>query len=136
MTPEDLAGSAAGLALDLIDKNGTFLPICKAVDDAGTTFVYTPASELGQTADTRRGFESVRASVERDRDGRRLAAAAFAFHSRVRVAGAAEKVPAVEVELHARGRPVVVYYFLYRSAGGRAEVVESHTAPGGGSLFG
>lgn len=44
-------------------------------------------------------------------------------------------VPAVKVELHSRGRPAVVWHFLYRLEGDTATVLESFNQPAEASLL-
>jgi hypothetical protein len=39
-----LLSSAVEMGLDLLEKQGSFLPYCMAVNDAGETFIYSPAS--------------------------------------------------------------------------------------------
>jgi hypothetical protein len=133
MDQNQLLSAAVELALDLLEKNGTFLPFCKAVNDTGETFVYTPASDTPFTAG--QAFQSVLSNVKRDLDSRRLQGAAFCFHSRVRLSGATEKVPAVEVEIHFRGLPSAVWYFLYKMDGKKATVLEYYQNDAAHNLF-
>jgi hypothetical protein len=44
MDPNQLLSSAVEMGLDLLEKQGSFLPYCMAVNAAGETFIYSPAS--------------------------------------------------------------------------------------------
>jgi hypothetical protein len=133
MERNQLISSAVELGLDLIDKNGTFVPFCKAVSESGETFVYTAASDTGFTAE--QAYESVSLNVKRDLVIRRLKGVAYCFHSRVRLVGSTEKVPAVELEIHYQGFPAEIWYFLYKTEKGRATILQSYTNPAKENLF-
>jgi hypothetical protein len=64
-----------------------------------------------------------------------LIGAAFCHHTRIRFADSNERVPAVKVELHYRGRPAVVWHFPYKLEGRSATVLESCNQPAEASLF-
>ena len=135
MDRNQLLSSAVEMGLDLIERDGTFITFCRAVNAAGETFVYTPASNSGKPFTAAQAAESVLASVRRDLDARNLVGAAFCYHTRIRFADSPEKVTAIEVELHSRGEPSAVWYFPYRLDGGTAKVLESHTTASKVNLF-
>src|SRR5690349_17320642 len=93
-----LLSSAVELGLDLLERNGSFLPYCKAVNAAGEPFIYGPASGSGKGFTEAQASESVRSNVLRDLRPRALVGAAFCHHTRIRFADSDEMVPAVEVE--------------------------------------
>ena len=125
MDHNQLLSSAVELGLDLLEKHGTFLPYCKAVNAAGEPFIYTPASDKDLTE--AQADESVRSNVLRDLGPRGLVGVAFCHHTRIRFADSDEKVPAVEVELHYRGQPAAVWHFPYKMEGNTAKVLEYYT---------
>lgn len=127
MDQNQLLSSAVELCLDLLEKRGTFLPFCKAVNAAGETFIYTPASGSGESFTETQAAESVRSNVMRDLRPRDLIGLAFCRHTRIRFADSAEKVPAVEVEMHYRGQPPAVWHFPYKLEGKTATVLEYYT---------
>src|SRR5262245_36327771 len=133
MDHNQLLSSAVELGLDLLEKHGTFLPYCKAVNAAGEPFIYTPASDKGLTE--AQAAESVRSNVLRDLGPRGLVGVAFCYHTRIRFADSNEKVPAVEVELHYRGQPAAVWYFPYKLEGNTATVLEYYTNAAREDLF-
>jgi hypothetical protein len=136
MDHNQLLSSAVETGLDLLEKHGSFLPYCKAVDAAGQTFVYIAASEEAEGfVSESQASESVRFNVLRDLQPRGLVGAAFCHHARIRFAHSDEMVPAVKVELHYRGRPAVVCHFPYKPEGRSATVLEYFTQPAEASLF-
>jgi hypothetical protein len=106
MDQNQLLSSAVEMSLDLLERNRSFLPFCKAVDSVGETFIYTPASPSGEPFTEAQAFESVRSNVSRDIEPRGLVGVALCRHTRIRFADSPEKVAAVEVELHYPGRAV------------------------------
>ena len=135
MDANQLLSSAVEMGLDLLERHGSFLPFCKAVDPAGQTFIYTPGSEEGEGFTASQASESVRSTVLRDLRPRALVGAAFGHHTRIRFADSPEMVPAVQVELHYRGQPAAVWFFPYKLDGGSATVLESHRQQAQVSLF-
>jgi hypothetical protein len=135
MDQNELLSSAVELGLDLLEKRGTFLPFCKAVNAAGETFIYTPASRSGEGFTEAQASESVRSNVKRDLWPRGLVGVAFCRHTRIRFADSAEKVPAVEVEMHYRGQPPAVWHFPYKMEGKTATVLEYYTNGAEEDLF-
>jgi hypothetical protein len=135
MDQNQLLSSAVEMSLDLLEKHGSFLPYCKAVDAAGETFIYTPASHSGKAFTEAQASESVRSNVLRDLRPRGLVGVAFCRHARIRFADSAEKVPAVEVKLHYRGEPPAVWHFPYKMEGKTATVLEYYTNESEEDLF-
>jgi hypothetical protein len=135
MDANQLLSSAVEMGLDLLEKNGSFLPYCKAVDAAGEPFIYSPASATGKAFTEAQASESVRSDVLRDLRPRGLVGVAFCHHTRIRFSDSPEKVPAVEVELHYRGRPAAVWYFPYQMEGKTARVLEYYTNEAREDLF-
>ena len=133
MDQNQLLSSAVELALDLLEKNGSFLPFCKAVNDAGETFIYSPASDSDFSS--QQAYDSVLLNVKRDLSSRGLKGVAFCFDSRVRLSDSPDKVPAIEVEVHYRGEPSGISYFLYEMEGTTANISNYFTNPLDGSLF-
>ena len=127
MDQNQLLSSAVEMGLDLLEKHGSFLPFCKAVNAAGEPFIYSPASASGEGFTEAQASESVRFNVLRDLRTRELVGIAFCHHSRIRFADSDEKVPAVEVELHYRGHPAAVWFFPYKLEGNTAKVLEYYT---------
>jgi hypothetical protein len=127
MDPNQLVSSTVELGLDLLEKNGTFLPFCKAVNEMGETFLYTAASDTDFSND--QAYQSVLSHVKRDLVPRGLRGAAFCFHSRVTLSDSPEKVPVVEVEVHYRGLQGMIWYFCYKTEGSKASVTEYFTNP-------
>jgi hypothetical protein len=135
MDHNQLLSSAVEMGLDLLEKHGSFLPYCKAVNAAGEPFIYSPASASGKRFTEAQASESVRSNVLRDLRPRRLVGVAFCHHTRIRFADSDEKVPAVEVELHYRGQPAAVWYFPYKLEGKTAKVLEYYTNEAKEDLF-
>lgn len=135
MDANQLLSSVIETGLDLLEKHGSFLPYCKAVNAAGEPFVYSPASSSGKAFTEAEASESVRSNVLRDLRPRGLVGVAFCHHTRIRFADSPEKVPAVKVELHYRGQPAVVWYFSYKMEGKTATVLEYYTNTVGEDLF-
>jgi hypothetical protein len=133
MDQNQLLSSAVELGLDLLEKNGSFIPFCKAVNADGETFIYTAASDTSFSS--KQAYESVLFNVKRDIDSRRLKGVAFCFDSRVRLSDSKEKVPAVEVEVHYKGLPAAIWYFLYKIEGSKATVLEYYTNDAKENLF-
>lgn len=127
MDQNQLLSSAVEMGLDLLEKHGSFLPYCKAVDATGETFIYSPASRSDIGFTEAQASESVRSNVLRDLRPRGLVGVAFCRHTRIRFADSAEKVPAVEVELHYCGQPAAVWHFPYKMEGNTAKVLEYYT---------
>lgn len=130
-----LLSSAVEIGLDLLEKHGSFLPYCKAVNAAGEPFIYSPASASGKGFTEVQASESVRTNVLRDLRPRGLVGVAFCHHTWIRFADSDDKVPAVEVELHYRGQPAAVWYFPYKMEGTTAKVLEYYTAEAKEDLF-
>jgi len=135
MDQSQLLSSAVELGLDLLEKEGTFLPFCKAVNATGETLVYTPASGSGKGFTEAQASESVRANVMRDLRPRGLVGLAFCHHTRIRFADSAEKVPAIEVEVHYSGQRPAVWHFPYKMEGKTATVLEYYTNEAKVDLF-
>jgi hypothetical protein len=135
MDQNQLLSSAVELSLDLLEKRGTFLPFCKTVNAAGETFIYTPASDSGEGFTEAQASESVRSNVRRDLRVRGLVGLAFCRHTRIRFADSAEKVPAVEVEIHDHGQPSAVWHFPYKMEGKTATVLEYYITATQENLF-
>jgi len=133
MDQNQLVSATVELGLDLLEKNGSFLPFCKAVNESGETLVYTAASDRDFSAE--QAYKSVRSSVIRDLQARSLKGVAFCFPSRVRLSDSKEKVPAIEVEVHYRSLPAKVWYFLYKMDGNKASVLEYYTNDAKEDLF-
>jgi hypothetical protein len=133
MDPNQLLSATVELGLDLLAKNGFYLPFCKAVNEADDSFVYTAESEHGLSSE--KAYESVLVNVKRDLAKRGLKGVAFCFDSRVRLSDSHEKVPAVEIELHYKGRPTTIWHFLYKFEAGKATVNEYHNSEANKSLF-
>jgi hypothetical protein len=134
MDQNQLLSATVELGLDLLEKNGSFFPFCKAVSETGETFVYRAASDASFSAE--QAYQSVRLNVQRDMESRRLKGVAFCFDSRVRLSDSTERVPAVEVEIHLHGQPAAVWYFLYKLDGGKASILEHYTNDAKENLFG
>lgn len=135
MDSNQLLSSAVENGLDLLEKNSSFLPYCRAVDSTGGVFIYSPASSPDDGCTELQALESVRSGVLRDLSPRGLVGAAFCRHARIRVADSVEKMAAVEVELHYRGQPAAIWYFTYRMEGDVAKVLEYFCNDAGESLF-
>jgi hypothetical protein len=135
MDQNQFLSAVVELGLDLLEKRGTFLPFCQAVNAAAETFMYTPASISGEGFTEAQASQSVRANVRRDLGPRGLVGLAFCRHTRVRFADSADKVPAVEVELHYRGQPPAVWHFPYKMEGKTATVLEYYTTEAVEDLF-
>jgi hypothetical protein len=135
MDQNQLLSSAVELGLDLLEKRGTFLPFCKAVNAAGETYIYTPASDSGEGFTDAQASKSVRSNVVSDLQRRGLIGLAFCRHTRIRFADSAEWVPAVEVEMHYRGQPSAVWHFPYKMEGKTATVLEYYTNEAEKDLF-
>jgi hypothetical protein len=133
MNQDQLLSSAVELGLHLLEKNGSFTPFCKAVNEAGETFVYTAASDA--PCSTEQAYNSVLFNVRSDIASRSLKGAAFCFDSQVRLSDRDEKVPAIEVEIHYRGLPAAIYYFLYKIEANKATVLEYYTNAANENLF-
>jgi hypothetical protein len=133
--PNQLLSSAVEMALDLLEKHGSFLPYCKAVNATGELFIYSPASSGGKDFTEAQASESVRFNVLRDLEPRGLAGLAFCHHTRLRFADSDEKVPALEVELHYHGQPAAVWYFPYKMEGNTANVLEYYSNEAKEDLF-
>jgi hypothetical protein len=148
MGPDELVSSAAELALSLLEKNGSFLPNCKAVNEAGETIIYTPGDmpetiiyaprdplpsiddeESGTPISDEEAYESVLRNVKKDLASRRLKGVAFCFHISVQLSPSEEKIPALKLEVHYKGLPAVIYYFIYKMEGSTAKVLEYYTNP-------
>jgi hypothetical protein len=135
MDHNQLLSSAVETGLDLLEKHGSFLPYCKAVGAAGQTFVYIAGLEEDEgSIGESQASESVRFNVLRDLQPRASIGAAFCHHTRIRFADSDERVPAVKVELHYRGRPAVVWHFPYKLEG-RSATLGSYNQPAEASLF-
>jgi hypothetical protein len=135
MDHDQLLSATVEMGLDLLEKQGSFLPFCKAVNAAGESFIYSPASASGNDFTEVQASESVRSNVVRDLRPRELVGAAFCRHTRIRFADSDEKVPAVEVELHYSGQPATVWHFPYKMEGKTANVLQYYTNEAGEDLF-
>jgi hypothetical protein len=135
MDHNQLLSSTVELGLDLLEKNGSFLPYCKAVSATGESFIYTPASSSGKGFTEAQGSESVRNNVLRDLRPRGLVGIAFCRHTRIRFSDSDEKVPALEVELHYRGQQATVCHFPYQMEGKTANVLEYYSREAKEDLF-
>ena len=135
MDANQLLSSAVETGLDLLERHGSFLPYCKAVNAAGEPFIYSPASASGSDFTEAQASESVRSNALREIKARGLVGLAFCHHTRIRFADSPGKVPAVEVELHYRGQPAAVWYFPYKLEGGTASVLEYFTSPAAVDVF-
>lgn len=124
MDQNQLLSSAVEMGLDLLEKQGSFIPYCKAVNAVGETFIYSPASRVGKGFTEAQASESVRSNLLREVRPRGLVGVAFCHHTRIRFADSAEKVPAIEIELHYRGQPAAMWYFPYKMDGKTATVLE------------
>lgn len=133
MDQNQLLSATVELGLDLLEKNGTFTPFCKAATNAGESMVYTAASDTGFSPDE--AYESVLFNVKNDLEKRNLVGAAFCFHSKVRIGTSEEKKPAIEVEMHYQGAPAAIWYFLYRMDGKKASVMEYYKNDAVDDLF-
>jgi hypothetical protein len=133
MDPNQLLSSAVEMGLDLLEKHGSFLPYCKAVNAVGEPFIYSPAS--GKDFTEAQASESVRSNVLRDLRPRGLVGVAFCHHTRLRFADSDAKVPAVEIELHYRGQSAAVWSFPYKMEGNTAKVLEYYTNEATEDLF-
>jgi hypothetical protein len=98
MNPNELLSSAVELALELMEKNGSFLPYCKAVNASGDTFVYAPGELSGEDITGARAAESVRFNVVRDLRSRGLVDIAVCDHTVIRF-DSGEKTAAVRVAI-------------------------------------
>jgi hypothetical protein len=133
MDHNQLLSSAVELGLTLLEKNGSFIPFCKAVNEADEPFIYTAASDISFSSE--QAYESVLFNVKRDIANRGLKGVAFCFDSRVRLSDSTEKVPAVEVAVHYKRLPATIWYFLYKMEIGKAAVIEYYTKAASESLF-
>jgi hypothetical protein len=134
MDQNQLLSSAVELGLDHLEKTGSFIPFCQAVNESGETFVYTAASDATFSAD--QAYQSVLLNVKKDLESRGLQGVAFCFDSRVRLSDSTEKVPAVRVEIHYQGLPAAIWHFLYKLDSGQATVLEYYTNDAKENLFG
>ena len=154
MDQNELISSAVELALSLLEKNGWFLPFCKAIDEPGQSIIYTPG-DMPETmvyapgdplppvdddnpsapCSDAEAYEGVLHNVKKDVACRGLKGAAFCFHILVQQPPSEENFPAIKVELHYKGLPAVIYYFPYKVEGNAAEVLEYHTKPAEANLF-
>lgn len=135
MDANQLLTSAVEMGLDLLEKQSTFVAYCKAVNANGELFIYSPASDSDKSFTESEASENVRSSVLKDLQLRALIGVAFCHHTRIRFADSDEMVPAVEVELHYRGQPPVMWYFPYKKEGKTVEVLEYFTSPANEDLF-
>ena len=135
MDHSQLLSSAVEMGLDLLEKHGSFLPFCRAVNAAGELIIYSPESRSGQDFTEAQATESVRSNVLRYLRSRGLVGVAFCRHTRIRFADSVEKVPAIEVELHYRGQRAAVWHFPYRMEGNTATVLEYYNTKAGEDLF-
>jgi hypothetical protein len=126
MDQNELLSSAVELGLDLLEKRGSFLPFCKAVNAAGETFIYTPASASDQGLTEAHASESVRSSVRRELRLRGLVGLAFCRHTQIRFADS-NNAPSIEVQMHYRGQRSAVWHFPYKMEGNTATVLEYYT---------
>jgi hypothetical protein len=131
MDQNQLLSSAVEIGLDLLEKNGGFTPFCKAVNEAGETFIYTTESDTGDSPE--RAYESVLFNVKRDVASRGLRGAAFCIDVTVRLSDSEDRVPAVKVETHYIGSPAAIWYFLYKIEASKA--IEYHTYAATENLF-
>jgi hypothetical protein len=136
MDHNQLLSSAVEMGLGLLERHGSFLPYCKAVNAAGETFDYSPASGTGRSLTDAQASESVRSEVVRDLRPRAFVGAAFCRHTRIRFAESDHMVPAVEVELHYLGQAAAVWYFPYTLDGPSAAVLEYYAQAADADLFG
>ena len=135
MRQNQLLSAAVELALDLLEKRGSFLPFCKAVNAAEESFVYMARSRSGKRVTETQACESIRANVLRDLRPRGLVGVAFCRHTQIRFGDSDQKVPALEVELHYRGQPAAAWHFPYKMEGTTAKVLEYYASPAKGDLF-
>ena len=133
MGQEQLLSSTVELGLDLLEKHGSFLPFCRAINSAGERFVY--GSESDQPFTEAQASESVRSAILLDLRSRDLVGVAFCHHARVRFSDSDQMVPAIEVELHYRGQPAAAWHFPYKMEGKTAEVLEYYTNRADQDLF-
>jgi hypothetical protein len=135
MDQSQLLSSAVEMSLDLLEKRGSFLPFCKAVDEAGQTLIYTASSGPGKSFTEAQASESVRSNVLRDIRSRGLTGVAFCHHARIRFDDTSEEVPAVVVEQHYLGQPSAIWHFPYKMDGETASVLEYYKNEAQDDLF-
>ena len=136
MNQQQLLSSALGLAQKLLEKNGSFIPFCAGLhkaDAADAERIYTADSDDPFTYE--QAYDSVLFHVKSDIASGALTAAAFCFHSRMRFSGSEDKVPAIEIEIHYKGLPAVIYYFPYTIEGSKATLGKYYTKPARESLI-
>jgi len=135
MDQNQLLSATAELALDLLEKNGSFIPFCKAVNDSGETFNYVgaTASNTSMTADA--AYKGILSNVTKDIPSRNLKGIAFCFDSRVKMSDSEERTAAIEVEMHYRGLPAKIWYFPYSLLDGKATVLEYYSNDAQHNLF-
>jgi hypothetical protein len=132
MDHNQLLSSTAELGLDLLEKNGSFIPFCKAVNEAGEVFIYTEAS--GTSFSAEEAYQSVLLNVRRDLESRGLKGVALCSESRMRLSDSTENVPTLAVEVHYKGLPARRWHFLYEMDGKQATVVEYYTNDANGGF--
>jgi hypothetical protein len=128
-----LLSTTVELALDLLEKNGDFIPFCKAVSEAGEKFIYQAGA--GGPCTHEEGYQSIVFHAKKDLTSRDLKGVAFCQHYWVRFAANEDKVPAIKIELHYKGQPAKHWYFLYKLEGKQAEVLEYFPNPADEDLF-
>ena len=128
-----LLTSALELALNVLEKNGTFLPFCKGETESGQQFVYTPSSDSNFSC--KQAYESIRSHVLADVTAGNLSAVAFCFDTQVRLSDSNTAIPAIEIRLHQKGQRAAVWYFVYRMEGSEARVMEYYTSGADEDLF-
>ena len=133
MDHSQLLSSTVEIGLDLLEKDGSFIPFCRAVNAAGETFLYTTKTKTSCSSE--QAFNSVLILVKKEIPIRGLIGLAFCFDSRVRLSDSEKKVPAIEVELHYKWMQSANWYFLYNLEGGNATVLEYYTKAGNEDLF-
>jgi hypothetical protein len=129
-----LLSSTVDLGFDLLEKNGSFSPFCKAVSQDGQSFVYAAASD--SVLSPKQIYDGIKRDVSRDLETRGLIGIAFCFDSSVRFSDSQEDVPAVELEVHYQGLSPSIWYFTYKIDGGKASVLEYYRKDARDDLFG
>jgi hypothetical protein len=110
--------SSAELALELVEKKGTFLPFCRAKKRSGETVVITP--DAGGSASVEAGLASVQAELRRGL----VDISEFAVCSDVHVkfAHLPDEQRVLKIEFQDGSEESAVYYFPLSVAEGRATV--------------
>jgi hypothetical protein len=137
MDKDHMLSSTVELALDLLEKRGSFSPFCRAIDARDQVFIYTSDYSGCASEDENHQIEKVvRDNVAKDIQPRCLQGAAFCFLGWVRFADSPEKTSVIRVELHWVNELPSLWHLPFSIESGKATVLSSHTENWHTSIFG